>query len=490
MPSPPLHHIDLQAAAQRVMLENGFELDLPPGISQQLADLARHPPTVAPSADVRDLRGLLWSSIDNDTSRDLDQLEVAEALPGGATRVMVAIADVDTFVPKDSPIDQHAAHQTLTVYTGVRNFSMLPEALSTGTTSLQEAADKLAVVVEMVVGTDGRVASSVVYRAIVRNAAQLAYHGVGAWLEGNGPAPAKVAASPDLQSQLRLQDAVAQALRSERYRHGALNIETIETRPILLHDEVVRVEKEEKNHATELIEDFMIASNEVVARLLEARGVSSIRRVVEEPKRWSRMVELAATLGGHLPSAPDSKALNQFLIARKAADPDHFADLSLAIIKLMGPGEYVLEHPGDPKQGHFGLAVQDYTHSTAPNRRFADLVTQRLVKAVLANQPSPYTDDELAAMAANCTRKEDAARKVERAMAKRIAAVSMSGRIGELFDAIVTGRTPGGTFVRVLKPHVEGLLAQGQDGVDVGDRLRVRLIRTDVDRGFIDFARD
>jgi len=471
------------------MLENGFELDAQPGASQQLADLARRPPLVAPGGDVRDLRGLLWSSIDNDTSRDLDQIEVAERLPDGTTKVMVAIADVDAFVPKGSPIDQDAARQTTTVYTGVRNFPMLPEALSTGATSLLEAADKLALVIEFVVGTNGHVQSSTVYRAVVRNTAQLTYNAVGRWLEGSAPAPPKVAASPDLQAQLRLQDAVAQALRNERYRHGALNIETIETRPVMLNDQVVGVEKEEKNRATELIEDFMIGSNEVVARLLDARKVSSIRRVVKTPKRWDRIVALAAQLGGQLPASPDSKALNDFLIARKAKDPDHFADLSLAVIKLMGPGEYVLERPGDPEQGHFGLAVEDYTHSTAPNRRFADLVTQRLVKAVLANQPAPYSDEELGRVASSCTAKGDAARKVERSMSKRIAAVAMSGRIGETFDAIVTGVTPQGTFVRVINPHVEGLLAHGQQGVDVGDRLRVKLIRTDVEHGFIDFAR-
>jgi VacB/RNase II family 3'-5' exoribonuclease len=471
------------------MLENGFELDAQPGASQQLADLARRPPLVAPGGDVRDLRGLLWSSIDNDTSRDLDQIEVAERLPDGTTRVMVAIADVDAFVPKGSPIDQDAARQTTTVYTGVRNFPMLPEALSTGATSLLEAADKLALVIELGVGSNGHVQSSTVYRAVVRNTAQLTYNAVGRWLEGSAPAPPKVAASPDLQAQLRLQDAAAQALRNERYRHGALNIETIETRPVMLNDQIVGVEQEEKNRATELIEDFMIGSNEVVARLLDARQVSSIRRVVKTPKRWDRIVTLAAQLGGVLPASPDSKALNDFLIARKAKDPDHFADLSLAVIKLMGPGEYVLERPGDPEQGHFGLAVEDYTHSTAPNRRFADLVTQRLVKAVLANQPAPYSDDELGRVASNCTAKGDAARKVERAMSKRIAAVAMSGRIGETFDAIVTGVTPQGTFVRVINPHIEGLLAHGQQGVDVGDKLRVKLIRTDVERGFIDFER-
>ena len=471
------------------MRAHGFEPEFSPQVQQQLAALTAHPPLVEPGGDVRDLRQLLWSSIDNDTSRDLDQIEVAEPLPSGDTKVLVAIADVDAFVPRHSAIDDHAAIATTTVYTGVRNFPMLPEPLSTGATSLLEAQDKLSVVIEFVVSSDGSVHSHNVYRAIVRNTAQLTYDAVGAWLERTGQAPAKVAASTDLQAQLTLQDACAQALRRARYRHGALNIETIETRPVVLHGEVVDVVRQEKNRATELIEDFMIAANEVVARTLEARHVSSIRRVVKTPERWDRIVALAATLGGALPAAPDSKALNEFLIARKAADPDHFTDLSLAVIKLMGPGEYVLERPGDPEPGHFGLAVQDYTHSTAPNRRFADLVTQRLMKAVLADQPAPYANDDLAAIARNCTLKEDAARKVEREMSKRIAAVAMSGRIGETFDAIVTGVTPRGTFVRVLTPHVEGLLARGQQGADVGDKLRVTLISTDPQRGYIDFAR-
>ena len=285
-----------------------------------------------------------------------------------------------------------------------------------------------------------------------------------------------------------MQDEVAQALRRERYRHGALNIETIEVRAVVLNHQVVDLVKQEKNRATELIEDFMIAANGVIARMLRDKKVSSIRRVVKTPERWDRIVELARQQGGQLPAEPDSKALNEFLLKRKAAEPDHFADLSLAIIKLMGPGEYVLERPGDPEQGHFGLAVQDYTHSTAPNRRFADLVTQRLIKAVLANQPTPYSDDELAVIARNCTAKEDAARKVERQMSKRIAAVAMSGRIGERFDAIVTGVTPKGTFVRVLKPHLEGLLVSGSGGLDVGDKLSVKLVSTDPQRGYIDFA--
>jgi exoribonuclease-2 len=366
---------------------------------------------------------------------------------------------------------------------------MLPEQLSTGTSSLLENADKLSIVIEFVVGNEGFVHSSSVYPAIVRNKAQLTYNAVGAWLENKRGAPDKVAASTDLQSQLKLQDEVAQALKNERFHHGALNIETIEVRLVVLNDKVVDVVKQEKNRATELIEDFMIAANEVVARMLETNRVSSIRRVVKTPERWGRIVELAAKHGEQLPSEPNSKALNEFLTKRKAADPDHFTDLSLAVIKLMGPGEYVLERPGDPEQGHFGLAVQDYTHSTAPNRRFADLVTQRLIKAVLASQPAPYSDDQLAAIALNCTAKEDAARKVEREMSKRIAAVAMSSRIGEAFDAIVTGVTPHGTFVRVLEPAVEGLLAEGQQGADVGDKLRVKLIRTDTQRGYIDFAR-
>src|ERR1700674_2391201 len=490
MNDTPFRRIDLQAAAKQIMIEKGFEPAFPPQVQQELEELKAHPPKVEPTPNIRDLRNLLWSSIDNDTSRDLDQAEVAERLPNGETKVLVRIADVDTFVPKGSAIDAHAAKETTTVYTGVRNFPMLPEQLSTDTSSVLETEDKLSIVIEFVVGNEGFVHSSSVYLAIVRNKAQLTYNAVGAWLENKSGAPDKVAASTELQSQLRLQDEVAQALKNERHRHGALNIETIEVRPAVLNHGVVEVVRQEKNRATELIEDFMIAANGVVARMLDAHNVSSIRRVVRTPERWGRIVELAAKQGERLPADPDSKALNEFLIKRKAADPDHFADLSLAVIKLMGPGEYVLERPGDPEQGHFGLAVLDYTHSTAPNRRFADLVTQRLIKAVLANQLAPYSDDELAAIALNCTLKEDAARKVEREMSKRIAAVAMSSRIGETFDAIVTGVTSHGTFVRVLKPAVEGLLAQGQQGADVGDQVRVKLTRTDIQRGYIDFVRD
>ena len=485
----PINQIDLKAVAKQVMIKNGFEPEFSPQVQQELDALKSHPPRVEPDPNIRDLRNLLWSSIDNDTSRDLDQAEVAARLPNGDVQVMVAIADVDTFVSKSSAIDAHAAKETTTVYSGVLNFPMLPEQLSTGVSSLLESEDRLSIVIEFAVGKDGSVNSSSVYRAITRNKAQLTYNAVGAWLENKSEAPPKVAASADLQSQLKLQDEAAQALKDARFRHGALNIETIEVHPVVLNDKVVGIAKQEKNRATELIEDFMIAANEVVARMLEGNKVSSIRRVVKTPERWPRIVELAAKQGGQLPATPDSKALNDFLIKRKAADPDHFADVSLAVIKLLGPGEYVLERPGEPEPGHFGLAVQDYTHSTAPNRRFADLVTQRLIKAVLISQHAPYSDDELSAIAQNCTLREDAARKVEREMSKRISAVAMSGRIGEMFDAIVTGVNPHGTFVRVLTPAIEGLLAQGKQGLDVGDRLRVKLIRVDVQQGYIDFAR-
>src|SRR5579859_5682229 len=480
-------HLDLQAMAKQIMQQYGFEPEFPPQVPQQLADLKAHLPQIAASKDVRDLRNLLWSSIDNDTSRDLDQIEVAERASNGDVKIMVGIADVDAFVQKQTPIDQHAARETCTIYAGVRNFPMLPEELSTGLSSLLENQECLSVVIEFVVDSAGGVKSSDVYRALVRNKAQLQYNSVGAWLEGKAPAPPKVAASSDLQMQLKLQDEVAQKLKEQRFQNGALNLQTDELHPLVVNDQVIDVVKQQKNRATELIEDFMVAANGVVARMLEK--VSSLRRIVRTPERWDRIVQLAAGKGEKLPAQPDSKALNDFLLKRKAADPDHFADVSLAVIKLIGPGEYVLERAGEPAPGHFGLAVQDYTHSTAPNRRFADVVTQRLIKAMLAGQRNPYSDGELTAVAANCTQKEDAAKKVEREMSKRLSAVAMQHRIGEVFDAMVTGATDHGTFVRVLQPHIEGLLAQGDQGLDVGDKLRVKLIRTDVQKGYIDFAR-
>jgi exoribonuclease-2 len=487
MNDPTSSHVDLQAIARQVMIQHGFEPDFPPPVQQQLSTLKTHAPAIAPNGQVRDLRNLLWSSIDNDTSKDLDQIEVAQQLPTGDVKIVVGIADVDAFVLRDTPIDSHAAKETTTVYTGVRNFSMLPEVLSTGITSLLENQDAFSIIIEFVVSPDGHVLSGDLYRAIVRNKAQLTYNALGGWFEGTAAPPPKVTASSELQSQLKLQNQVAQALKKQRYLNGALNIETIEVRPVILDEKVVDVVRQEKNPATDLIEDFMIAANGVVARALET--VSSLRRIVKTPERWDRIVQLAAEQGGKLPPQPDSKALNDFLTQRKGDDPDHFADLSLAVIKLMGPGQYVLERPGDPEQGHFGLAVQDYTHSTAPNRRFADLVTQRIVKAKLASAPNPYSDGDLESIATNCTQREDAARKVEREMTKRMAAVAMAGRIGQTFDGIVTGANTKGTFVRILNPRIEGMLVQGQQGLDVGDNLKVKLLRTDVQHGYIDFAR-
>jgi exoribonuclease-2 len=366
---------------------------------------------------------------------------------------------------------------------------MLPEQLSTGLTSLNEATDRAAIVIDFIVASDGSVTSQGIYRALVRNQAQLSYNGVGPWLEGTAPAPAKVAASADLAAQLKLQDEAARILLDERQRMGALNIDRVEAEAVVTDGQVEDIHTRQKNRASELIENFMVAANGVMARTLSSAGVSSIRRIVRTPKRWPRIVELAARSGTTLPPEPDSGALNTFLEKQKAGDPVHYADLSLAVVKLMGPGEYVLAKNGDATQGHFALAAHDYTHSTAPNRRFADTVTQRLIKAVIAKQPPPYSDAQLDATARNCTLKEDAARKVERVMGKRIAAVALQPRIGQTFPAVVTGVTPEGTFVRVLNPPAEGLLIHGQQGVDVGDQLKVKLVSTDPRRGYLDFAR-
>jgi exoribonuclease-2 len=474
-------------AARQEMIDEGFQPDFPPQAVRQLDAIKMQ---TAPSIDagVRDLRSLLWSSIDNDTSRDLDQAEAAERVSSGI-RVLIAIADVDSDVPIGSPIDRYAAAETTSVYTGVRTFPMLPEELSTGLTSLNQDADRLAVVVDMVIAPDGSVTSDGIYRALVRNRAQLTYNGVGPWLEGSSAAPPKVAASADLAAQLKLQDEAAQILFEERQRLGALNIDRVEAEPIIADGQVQGINIREKNRATELIENFMVAANGVMARTLKNAGVSSIRRVVKTPERWQRIVELAARYGDKLPAVPDSGALNVFLQKRKVSDAVHYADVSLAVIKLMGPGEYVLSRPGDNNQGHFALAANDYTHSTAPNRRFADTVTQRLIKSVLSKQPSPYSDRQLDSIAQNCTLKEDAARKVERVMSKRIAAVALQPRIGETFDSVVTGVTPKGVFVRISGPPAEGLLVRGQQGVDVGDQLRVKLLSTNPQRGYLDFAR-
>jgi VacB/RNase II family 3'-5' exoribonuclease len=488
----PNGRFNLAAAAHAVMIERGFQPEFPKGTDEQLARIKAHPGLPdAPGAE--DLRSLLWSSIDNDTSKDLDQIEWAEQLPDGRIRVLVGVADVDARVGKDTVIDGHARSETTSVYTGVKVFPMLPSDLSEGITSLNENEDRVALVIEFKVDSTGAASDGKAYRALVRNRAQLAYNGVGAWLEDKGPAPAKVAANADLAAQLKLQDKAARCMLGSRFQHGALDLETIETRPVMLKDQAVEIARLEKNRATSLIEEFMVAANGVIARTFEDAGVASIRRIVRTPKRWDRIVELANGLGTKLPAEPDSKALNDFLLAQRQKDPDHFPDLSLAVVKLMGPGEYVLVKPHAESPGHFGLAVQDYTHSTAPNRRFPDVVTQRLLKALFARQNAPYSEGDLDAIAQRCTQMEDAARKVERDMQKRIAAVVLRPRIGQSFPAIVTGVNNYGTFVRTLDPHVEGMLVNAgkpgaKKGLDVGDRITVKLVSTDPERGFIDFA--
>lgn len=478
----PGSSFDLVAAARRAMLDNGFAPEFPPAVVAEAAHLTPR----EPASPVRDLRALPWSSIDNDTSRDLDQLEMAEELGDGRVRVRVAIADVDALVPRGTATDAFAAANTTSVYTGAVTFPMLPEQLSTDRTSLGEGNERASVVTEFVVADDGAVAGHDIYLARVTNHAKLAYGSVSAWLDGHGTLPA--AATPEIQAQLRLQDRVAERLRSARARHGALDLETVEAQSVVHPDGSVAIEPVPRGRASLLIEDFMIAANVAMAQFLDERGSPSIRRVVRKPRRWDRIVALAASDGVTLPAAPDGKALEAFLDARRAADPEHFPDLSLAIVKLVGAGEYVLHVPGEDDPGHFGLAADDYAHSTAPNRRFGDLVLQRLLKAVLASAPPPYSTDELAALAAHCTERDSAARKVERQVHKSIAAVAMAQRIGETFDAVVTGVTPKGTFVRVLSPPIEGRVMHGEAGLDVGERVRVRLIATDPERGFIDFA--
>ena len=496
MPNPPQnnhqHRAILQRIARRAMRERGL---LPEFSSAVLAEVDAVESAAGARAaaegetrGVRDLRNLPWASIDNDDSRDLDQLTVADTLPGGQVRIRVAVADVDALVRAGSAIDGHARHNTTSVYTAAEIFPMLPERLSTDLTSLNPGEDRLAVVVDMLFASGGDLAASDVYRARVRNHAKLAYNGVAAWLDGEAAAPEALKAVPGLEENLRVQDGIAQRLRSARHAQGALSLQTIQSRPVFDHDQLHGLELDQKNRAKEIIEDFMISANGVTARYLEAKGFPSIRRVVRTPKRWDRIVDLARTQGGRLPAVADAAALDAFLVKARAADPLRFPDLSLAIIKLLGSGEYVAEQPGEPAPGHFGLAVQDYTHSTAPNRRYTDLVTQRLLKAAIAGHEAPHDGEELKALAAHLTEAEDAANKVERQVAKSAAALLLESRIGEKFDALVTGASDKGTWARLLAMPVEGRVERGFEGLDVGDRIRVQLISVDVERGYIDFS--
>ena len=472
---------DMVEIARRVLRENGFEPDMPQGIERSI-------PARDPIEDAIDLRALQWSSIDNEESRDLDQIEWAELLPGKAIRLRIGIADVDAFAPRGSEIDRYAGTNTTTLYTGVHIFPMLPEELSTDRTSLLDDRDRLAVVTEFVVAEDGSLddAQTRIYPAHVRNHAKLVYERVGAWLEGNGEAPEDKA----IASQVSLHDQAAQRLRRRRHEHGALDFETIEARPVTKDGRVVDLVVVHKNRARELVEDLMIAANGATARYLEQRGCSSIRRIVRRPKRWDRIIELAASYGFTLPVEPSASALSDFLTARRTAAPEKFQDLSLSVVKLIGPGEYALQRATDPDTGHFGLAVEDYAHSTAPNRRYPDLITQRLLKATAGGGQAPYSDDELIAIAQHCTERENGARKVERTMRKVAAALLLHDRIGEEFDGIITGSGPNGVFVRLFNtPTAEGRIVGREQGLDVGDKVRVRLVDTEPNRGFIDFVR-
>ena len=497
---PPTAHNDkqhraiLQNIAHRVMLERGLLPDFSTAVMAELGRM-KSPATkegtpAGTEHQIRDLREYIWASIDNDDSRDLDQLTVAEALPADKVKILVAIADVDAVVKNDSAIDQHARHNTTSVYTAAEIFPMLPEEISTNITSLNLSEERLALVIEIVIGGDGSLQDSDIYRAWVRNHAKLAYNSLAAWLEGNGDTPAAVAAVNGLDENLRLQDKATQRMKNLRHIHGALTLETIEAKPVFDGDQIRALEIEETNRAKGIIEDLMIAANGVTARYLSARKFPSIRRVVRIPKRWERIVEIANEHGSKLPVKPDSKALEEFLIKEKTADPLRFPDLSLAVIKLLGNGEYIAEPPEGNAPGHFGLAVKDYGHSTAPNRRYPDLLTQRLLKAALEGQSVPYKIDELDVLAAHCTAAEDAATKVERQVEKSAAALLLESRIGERFDAIVTGASEKGTWVRILKLPIEGKLVQGFEGIDIGDRLRVQLIDTNVEQGYIDFKKD
>ncbi len=478
---------NLKNIARRAMIEYGLQPDFSDEALQQLDSIRQA--ASDRNAQIRDLRALLWSSIDNDDSLDLDQLAVADPLKDGNVRILVAIADVDALVKRDTPIDKHARTNTTSVYTAAKIFPMLPEKLSTDLTSLADQQDRLSIVIEMTIDNDGTLGASDVYRALVNNHAKLAYNSVAAWLEQGQAAPPKLTAVAGMEEQLRLQGKVAQSLRSVRRAHGALNLETVEARPVFSDGVLSDLRADEKNSAKELIEDFMVSANGAVARYLQSKGRSSVRRVLRTPERWPRIVALAAETGNRLPSTPDAVALNKFLTARRDADPTGFADLSLSVIKLLGSGEYALERPDQPIEGHFGLAVHDYSHSTAPNRRFPDLITQRLVKAALADAPAPYTDDELNELAKHCTEQEHNAAKVERLVRKAASAVLLSSRIGQRFDAIVTGASDKGTWVRITQPIAEGKVVRGANGLDVGDRVQVELVSTNAERGFIDFAR-
>jgi VacB/RNase II family 3'-5' exoribonuclease len=484
---------DLRTTAELAMKARGFLVGFPEEVHEQLQN-AQEPPF--DKLSIRDLSSWLWSSIDNDDSRDLDQVEYAVREASG-TRAYVGIADVDWFVPIHSPLDRAAAQNTTSVYTGVETFMMLPPALSTDLSSLNEGVKRLAMIAELFISEDGAVTEATVYPAIVENKAQLTYNAVAAWLDGTtglglteagSQTVAKIEKSPELQAQLKLQDVTAQALRVRRHDAGALSFQTLELHPVMSPEgSVLDLATRQQNRASFIIEDFMIASNQATAGFLDSKGFPSIRRVVQVPARWERIVALASSLGGSLPGEPDGKSLEDFLQTQLKSNPEHFADLSLAIIKLLGRGEYLVKMPGDVAPGHFGLAVHNYSHSTAPNRRYPDLITQRLLKAAISGKKNPYSPSELIDLARHCTEKEDDANKVERLVRKCAAATLLASRIGQKFSAVVSGVSRDGTWVRLSAPPIEGKLIDPPHDLDVGDSVHVRLISTNPEKGFIDF---
>lgn len=475
---------ELAELAVIAMRERGLEPEFSSAVKRQLEEIDG--PSEEDGAGIIDMTGLLWCSIDNDDSRDLDQLTASEVLDDGSVRILVAIADVDTLVAKDTPIDRHAQINTTSVYTSARIFPMLPEKLSTDLTSLNPNQVRVATVTDMVFKPDGTLARSHITRAKVHNKAKLAYDAVSAWIEGDGPLPEAADIVPGMDEQLRTQDSVAQQLRANRREQGALDFQTFQPRAEFEGDQVVAIKQQAQNRARQLIEEFMVATNGVTARFLAGKRRAAIRRVVRSPERWARIAQVAAERGWELPLDPDSKALEQFLAAERKRDPLRFPDLSLVIVKLMGRGEYVVERPGGPNIGHFGLAVRDYSHSTAPNRRYPDLIASRLIKAALADVKSPYSDMELEFLANRCTQQEDAANKVERQLRKSEAAMLLEDHIGQEFDGVVTGESKGNTWVRIFDPPAEGKLLPSRD-VQVGDKVRTKLMSTNVERGFIDF---
>jgi VacB/RNase II family 3'-5' exoribonuclease len=484
---PNYRHIDLHAIARIAMERYGFQYQFPGPVLEELKVLDEGPLLKGSKGTVRDLRALLWSSIDNADSRDLDQLEYCELGQEQEIKVKVAIADVDLFVARNSRIDEHAAVNATSVYTGIENFPMLPERLSTGLTSLLPAQDRMAAIIEYAVMPDGKIIPGDIYQAEVTNKAKLVYEEIGGWLERKTAVPQIVREIPGLEAQLLLQDQAAERLRKFRMEQGALELETIEARPVIQEGIVKELVIQEENRARQIIENLMIAANETMVNFLGKAEVPMIQRVVRSPKNWPGIVEVARTFSEELPAEPDSKALAKFLLLRKNADPERFPDLSLTIIKLLGPGEYVSLEPGSSSAGHFGLAIMDYTHSTAPNRRYVDIVIQRLLKSVLSRKPCPYSLKELSGLAARCTDRDQAAKKVERFMRKAAAVVLLADRIGEVFDAIVTGASEKGVYVRIISPPAEGRVVRGDEGLSVGQKLRVKLTSMDPYQGYIDF---